>query len=262
LLPIYHWKHGWIPLDTEASTRAMEREIYRSVETVDGVDFVTYKSSLYDPLGSEHGSPKDWTPEERQIVADAFNEVRSEFPNLQPVQFVRTTAGGRDNLEGTMGITTWDGQRISLLDEAFSDAGRNALAANLGPHGAIAGQFTQDPEAFSRAVVVHELGHALQMQKTSAKRRGEIIARERVTPAEFGMKLTTRNGGTPPPTAPRWAVDTLDNQTEYGLGNEYEWFAEAFAEGWYNGPHATPEGRRVLGLLHDEYGSYKGGVVS
>jgi len=234
--------------DKDAAAR--RAATYRKVDTVDGVEFVAYKSSAYDPLGSDHGEAWEMDEAQKQVVADAYNEVKAEFPKMQPIQIVAT-----QGKEGILGITTWDGRRISLSKNAFDDKQRQIAHENFGDHGAIAGQFTDDPEAFARATVVHEMGHALEMQTATAKRRGDAIATERVTAADIGLE------GHSGETRQRWMVDTLNDQTVYGTGNQFEWFAEAFAEGWFNGENATPQSKRVLAMLHDVYGGAKLGRI-
>jgi hypothetical protein len=137
---------------------------------------------------------------------------------------------------------------------AFSDKRRRDAAMTGGQHGAIAGQFVDDPEAFARAVMVHELGHALQMQNATVLRRGQELAIEKV--ARDGVKLVPAAPvGTPQQRFYRWEVDTLNEQSVYATGNKFEWFAEAFADGWFNGDNATDSGKRALAIVREAYGS-------
>lgn len=234
---------------TAKSTAEMRAERYRKVETVDGVDFVTYKSSSMDPLGSDHGNPYQLTHDQMVPIADAYNEVKAEFPGMKPIQVV-----GVDGKTGAFGITSWDGRRISISKDTFDEAKINFAAKQWGDHGAIAGQFVDDPEGFARAVMTHELGHALQMQNAEAMRKGQQLALERVTPAEVGVDTTGWSPDAAKEKAMRWEVDTLGKQSVYATGNKFEWFAEAFADGWFNGDKATPQGKLALGILRDAYG--------
>lgn len=223
---------------------------YRHIDTVDGVDFVTYKSSAFDPLGDDHGNPHQFTHEQEQILADGYNEVAAQFPSMKPVQIV-----GVDGKNGAFGITSWDGRRISISSDLFDPAKLAYAKEHWQNHGAIAGGFVDDPEAFARAVMTHELGHALQMQNSNAKRRGDMLATEGVTPEEMGVDTSGWVPGEHKTEAQRWQVDTLNMQSVYATGNQYEWFAEAFADAWFNGDKAQPQSKRALAILHDVYGT-------
>jgi hypothetical protein len=156
-----------------------------------------------------------------------------------------------------------------MSTDTFNDQRRAEAAAKWGGHGAIAGQFVDDPEAFARAVMVHELGHALQMQNPEALRGGRKLAHEPVTAADVGIKIkpeddvpSTYNGVKPSErTLPRWEVDSLHGQSAYATGNEFEYFAEAFADGWFNGDKATDAGKRALDIIRKAYGQ-KGAVAA
>jgi len=258
-----HLTDAEIDARVEKSAAEMRAARYKKTTKVDGVEFVTYKSSALDPLGDDHGNPAEFTPHQMQVMAEAYNAVKAEFPTMEPVQIV-----GVDGKTGAFGITAWDGRRISMSTDVFNDARREEAAEKWGLVGAIAGQYVDHPDAFARAVVTHELGHALQMQNRQAHAATRKIAYERVTADDVGIKIKPEDdiaglAGIKPSERKlmRWEVDTLDGQSAYATGNEFEWVAEAFAEGWFNQGGATDSGKRVLAAMREAYGQ-KGAVAA
>lgn len=215
------------------------------VAETDGVTFVTYKAKEYD-TGDGAGEPYEFTPAQRTEIAKTVNEVRQHFPRLKPI----TIVGVHD--DDNMGVTEWDGRRISLAANLFNHENLQAARTNMGPHGSIVatspGADTDDA-AFRRGVIVHELGHALEMQRGDTSRDvGNSIAFEDITPRKLGYTHKDLPPGAPDSlldrTAPRWPFDTLDRKSAYAGSNQWEWFAEAFADGYLNG-ETGPGGRRV-----------------
>jgi hypothetical protein len=241
----------------EVATRveAHEAKRYASDEVVDGVRFITYKPGQ-DPLAHDHGGPQELTMEQKKLLADQYNRVMKDFPDAEPVRIV-----GVDGSTGAFGITAWDGRRISISSDLFSDERRENADENWAGVGAVAAQYTSSRDAFARVTLVHELGHALQMQRDEVRRAGESMAREKIQPRDLGIEIPPNEDKPDPFTrmrpseifAPRWAVDTLGDQSAYATANEYEWFAEAFAEGWLNGRGATESGKRTLDLIRKHY---------
>jgi hypothetical protein len=267
------WKHGWVPLDAYArgvaarkglrkvpqlnegttldrvkgqrSIPAVDRIVAKRARenarlkaaglakrsVVDGVQFDTYepgKDTL--ELAPAQLRPHQFTHEQQVEIASVVNEIRAKFPRSQPITIV-----GDDDRE-RFGVTEWDGRRITLSKGIFDPKAIALAGRNFGNHGAIVGPYASNEYAFRRAVITHEMGHALQMQSARVQSQGKSLAEKRV-------------GG-----FPRWENDTLNQQTVYGLQNEWEWFAEAFADGYLHGDAASPAGKEALALISSAYG--------
>jgi hypothetical protein len=280
---IFHWKHGWIPLDHyaalekgngRASTGKLhssytpsiedirnllqpqymqqdpadvdfrDSSLFSDMDNVNGVEFRTFKDESLDP-GDGAAKPHKFTAGQKKEIAAVLNDLYRKFPQAKPITIV-----GTEN-PSDHGTTEWSGNRISLSSMLFSPASIKESRASFGPNGLI-GAGSRTNAQFRRAVIVHEFGHALEMQQGDVSREaGGNIANEVITPADLGIKLPPDS---PPMYAPRWKADTLKAQSAYATGNEYEWFAEAFTDGLLNGEMASPSGQRVLALTQRLYG--------
>lgn len=302
---VHHWKHGWIPLDAYArgvaakkgvrkvpqlsegttldrvkgqrsipavdrivAARARENARLKAAgiahrEEVDGVRFDTYdKYQDTLDLPAAQRTPHRFTREQQIEIASVVNEFKRNFPKMQPV----TVVGDED--PDKFGVTEWDGRRITLSAGIFDPDTIERAHRAFGDYGAIIGPYSNNEYAFRRAVITHEMGHALQMQQARVQIQGEKLAEKKVTPRDLGYsKPTTKISKTVnlhrseaervdalmDQAAPRWKQDTLNGQTIYGLQNEWEWFAEAFADGYLHGDNASPAGKEVLDLIKGAY---------
>lgn len=280
---IYHWKHGWIPVSPAAKafvagkgpkptgqrfTRSLtqledfvDSPAFDSsrvsgrvkVAETDGVTFMTFKDRAFD-TGDGAGDPYEFNPSQRREIARTVNEVKKSFPEMKPITIVGT------NDPENMGTTEWDGRRITLSSDMFDPKKIAASNESWGEHGTIASPLAnKDAAGFRRAVIVHELGHALEMQKGADSRTpGENMATEPVVPASVGFTPDMLPPGVPRSVlrqyAPRFMVDTLDSKSAYAGANQWEWFAEAFADGYLNGDQTSESGQRAVKLIHQLYG--------
>lgn len=206
---------------------------------VDGITFDTYEVGRDDlGLSAATHHPYKFTPDQQKQIAATVNELAAAFPGVK-----KPTIIGYNDID-RFGVTAWDGQSIHLSKRMFDQRIRDEMRRNFGgPDGAIAAAYTDDEPAFVRALIAHEFGHVLQMQNAHAK----ITASDRANQnagAGIGGRYTWDN------------LPAADGhpQTVYSNENEYEWFAEAFADGYLHGDQASESGKWAVNMLHNVYG--------
>lgn len=271
-------------LPAEERRKIAQKAMGFDVDMVDGVEFVTYQPGR-DEGRIPTSTPHRFTKTQKKEIAATVNEIRRQFPGSDPVRIV----GVKD--PDNFGVADWGGRRISLSNEIFSEQRRWDSLNNMGREGSLVNQYVDDPHLFAKAVVAHEMGHALMLQNPQAKADGVKLATKKVTPLAMGytdppfrVAKTVDIGRSPEERReamlreprPRWQLDRLSNdtgpQTIYGLANEWEWFAEAFADGYLHQevptdapyfhrgfghegiPLASEAGQSVLEILHQSYG--------
>ena len=208
-------------------------------EVVDGVTFDTYEPSRDDlDLVEAQLHPHEFTAAQKKQIAATVNELSARFPNAHVPRII-----GYDDRD-RFGVTAWDGRSIHLSARMYDPAVRQQMLDNFGgPNGAIAAAYTKREDAFVRAVITHEFGHVLQMQDVRAK----VTASDRANQSAPGHGGARYNWDLLP------AVDGHP-QTIYSNENEYEWFAEAFADGYLHGDGASESGKWALNMVSNVYG--------
>lgn len=294
---VYHWKHGWIPLDAyardivarrgkdrslntgqikppaDALKRAKERQAafkakqaakptaddvhsqqsgsYR-LTTVDGYPHVYFKEVLeLDPR----------PPEQYREVAKVVTDTMKPYPKAtknNPIEVgwsgeLETSVMADTNIKPNHRIrlqpNMWDKPLMTtaqMHQMAASHFGLTAQASSL--------------EEFRRNVIIHELGHVLNMKEQDKHREDDgpldQIAFEWITPAELGYTDVD-----PPQDGPytltkktkRWRIDSLKGKSAYAISDPYEFVAEAFLDGTINGGKASESGKRVVARAQMEF---------
>lgn len=284
---IHHWKHGWIPLDAPtARTDALQeiapeekpdpiimpvlKQDHLLLEGVDGAPNVTINSSDHrglKPLANTEGfswaAPSHWPNDHSKVVvAKAAQEVYDRFPGL----------GKRHGIESFIPVMSRDdffaatpnGSDPSpiAVDVALFKEGHvtRVRKEQLQDHMGIADEAPTN-EDYQRRVIIHEMGHVLHMLAEADHGQSNPIdelANEPTTPREGGF-TEVGGGASLDDRFPRWMVDSLrapdgTPHSTYSSGNQYEWYAEAFADGLINGDKATPSGKRAIAAADKLYG--------
>jgi hypothetical protein len=162
----------------------------------------------------------------------------------------------------------------------------SAIDGSFANGGAIEGE-AKSAREMRRMAVAHELGHYIMARNEyengfdpdipNRTEGGPIddFTMEPVTPRSMGFTTAyDPNSSTPPPPeiaaqmnaslddpTPRWTADGLRRpdvaapaRSAYGTQNKWEWFAEAFLDGYWNGDQASETGKRAVALVDQLYG--------
>jgi hypothetical protein len=119
-------------------------------------------------------------------------------------------------------------------------------------------------------VIVHELGHVLHMQEQDRQfipaalsddgsdqmSDGPVdaYAYEYVTPRSIGYPDTPENHRLLDRKIPRYKIDGLEGRSAYALSEVHEFVAEAFLDGMINDASVSDSGRKILALMHQDFG--------
>lgn len=291
---VRHWKHGWIPISpqakayvagtgpkpsTNASSGASVADIEKLLRPVgekvhrfhddDGRNTAVVPGApdvrMVNPpgyggraLASNDFPEVHMTTAQQAQVAAMVQHVVDDFPGLKkrPVKVDMTDTG-----ETAWGVTNPVSSNVSVDRALFNDAkviqGRNDFRDH---HGAIAGQ-AKSAEEFRKMTIVHELGHTMHVRAEDeagddfggwfASNKVSQLTDSLVTPRSMGW---TDGDDTLDNKFPRWMADTLGKRSAYASSNRYEWFAEAFLDGYTNGDQASDGGKKALAVAKELYG--------
>jgi hypothetical protein len=304
---VYHWKHGWIPLDATAMAEKKKSPVHKVIEgehapgvmgpvwrgadwpptvdteAVDGAPNVlirSYKKSKSSgelPLiqGDRASKPARLSEAQKVEIAHDVQKILDDFPGIK--------AHGRKQLiTGTHPGDEYDGQTdpqetMVALNQDMWHADHIARVLKMGREGHFGIPMeASDGASYRQRVVGHEMAHVMHIisenrsgvgmgeasdpyDDTTAVDRNPLnaIADEMVTPRELGFTKVPpgQSERTLDYGHPRWMADSLGGNSVYAYGqNRYEWIAEAFADGYFNGDKATPQSKRILAVMHSLYG--------
>lgn len=270
-----------ITLTSKKDTRTDE-----VVEGVPDVQVQTYHkvAERFTDMPSDDSKPAAWTKAQKIEAARDVQEFLDAFPGLkdhkQRIYAVHSN-------ESFMGETSSDGFESNhdiALDTALWN-NKKIEEDEIGPvakerHFGIPTE-ADTADEYRRRAIAHEMGHVLHLQSEdddglehfdeSGAARNELnrLANEMVTPRQMGFTDSTSHGEKSAvyqngsivwidpldEEVPRWAADSLDHQSAYGMGsNRYEWLAEAIIDGYFNGDKASDAGKRALKIAKKLYG--------
>lgn len=232
------------------------------------------------------------TPAREREVAAAAKEVWDRFPGLKKESPGITDGtvlmrGVQDtgNPFADEAFATTDVRppfTIEIHSSLFDkETVEGAIAGSFGNGGAIEGE-AKSARDMRRQAVIHELGHWI-MARNISENGGDTTAgteatggpiddfvSEPVTPWDMGFREV---GAIHPvdarrylqeQTTPRWSADGLrihagadvpsPPRSAYGVQNKWEWFAEAFLDGFVNGDAASSTGQRAVQIVEEVYG--------
>lgn len=249
---VYHWKHGWIPLD-----HASLVETSKAPAKTGSVDIRDTGSATL-------------TPRQQAEVTAILNEATDRLPGLKKRPILVDAGKNVEELGGAWAVTDTRPSKNHMITLAKTlwhnaDVEQNRLGWKQ-DHGAIAGEAKSAAE-FRKMAILHELGHVIMGRSEENHHGGaegdqvgpqgpiDWLTVEPVTPAEMGF--TDVSGGDPQvllqPVA-RWEADSLDRRSAYAVSNPFEWYAEAFLDGYMNGAKASESGKRAFRIAQQEFG--------
>lgn len=222
---------------------------------------------------------------------DRFPGLKTESPGIVDGTVLMKGTKDSDSPFAEEPFATTDAGHPPFLIELHSGLYDNehvqdALDTGFANGGAIEGE-ADNPREMRKMAVAHELGHYIMARNEyengmdpgdpNTTEGGPIddFTMEPVTPREMGYTSAyDPNSSTPPPPeiaaqmdasldepTPRWTADGLRRpdvsapaRSAYGTQNKWEWFAEAFLDGYWNGDQASETGKRAVALVEKLYG--------
>jgi hypothetical protein len=259
---VFHWKHGWIPLDHYA---ALEKANGRESRQVGGFRLTTvngYPDVYFKEVLELDKRPPEQYREVAKVASDvlrhypraASNPIELGFSNeLMPSVMADTNNAKPHRIR--LNTSMWDDPTdisYKMADMRANHFGLTAEAASV--------------EQFRANVLTHEIGHVLHMRdldELSTVPMSEVgnpewgaieaFITEEVTPRQMGYHATAAAGGLDGPLT-RWQLDSLNGRSAYATSNPYEFFAEAFLDGTVNGDQASESGKRAVQIAGKVFG--------
>jgi 2'-5' RNA ligase len=218
--------------------------IAKVADVIDGIEFSKHRDDTWELSKADRAS-----------VAAAINEVLDVLPGMPEPHVHHSNSDGVVASAGGWPQTSMD------IGKAYADEPTMVkYSHDWGDGGSIAGG--RSVEDVRRATIVHEMGHgvqrALEHHSPQAKAAVDALVNEPRTFRQAGAMIESEPGILDREFK-RWQVDGLGPQYNrpasiYASENEREWFAEAFTDGFLNGPSASESGKRAYAIAQQYLG--------